>query len=403
MMKRISLFTFLNIIFIISVLLFFTLLFIYVKIDKEHFFNNQEKRYSLLLNNIQNLNSKELKKIFSNQPDIKEIANNQKKSEILQGADRLLHKKRLNTTMEVLNYNDKVYIYIKNYNLNVVLQDDPALRYDLSKIIIAALAILLILGVLYFLLIQKLKPLRVLNSNITQFKKGDFSINSNIDSQDEIGVISENFNQAIENIRYLIESKHLFMRNIMHELKTPITKALFLSNMIETKDTKEKEELINNLNAMNAILKQLANIDKFQTQFSNLILAKNDIVALLQQIGKELQSGAIEIQKHDEPEIIANKELLYIALKNLLENGLKYSTDHRVTVALYRKKVEVRSRGKALQKELEYYTQPFTQESKNQKGYGLGLYIVSEIVKLHNFTLSYDHKDGVNIFLITAS
>ena len=344
----------------------------------------------------------ELKQLFLKQPNVKEIANDEQKSEILQSANRLIHKKSLNTTIDVLNYNDRVYISIQNYNLTVVLQDDPNIHYDLSKVLIAALVILLILALLYLLLIQKLKPLRLLNNNINQFKKGDFSINSNISSQDEIGVISQNFNQAIENIRYLIESKHLFMRNIMHELKTPLTKALFLANMIETKNKKEQEELIATLNSMNNILKQLANIDKFQTQFNNLVLEKIDIDAMLQQIKKELQSSNITINKYQDLELIANKELIFIALKNLIENGLKYSSDKSVSINIYRKKIEICSRGEKLKKELSYYTQPFTQEQKNKKGYGLGLYIVEQILKLHKFDLSYRYENGNNIFTITT-
>ena len=383
-----------------SVLLFGILLYIYFQIDKQHYLNTQKQRYALLLQNIQNMNEEQLKQLFQKQLNAQEVANNRQKSEILERANKLLHTTTLHTTMDVLNYKDKIYISIKNYNLNVVFRDDPMLAYDFSKIIIAALGILLLLALLYFLLLLKLKPLKVLNENITQFKKGDFALYNNINSQDEIGAISENFNQAIENIKYLIESKHLFMRNIMHELKTPLTKALFLANMIETKNQKEKEELITTLNDMNNIVKQLANIDKFQSQFSNLVLESIDIKKLIGAIKKELQSENIRVKEHEKLELIANKELFFTALKNLIENGIKHSSNQAVTVEIYSNKISVSSKGNPLKKELEYYTQPFTQEKKNQKGYGLGLYIVSEILKLHQFTLEYQYRDGLNVFTI---
>jgi len=399
-MKKISLFTFLNLIFAMSVLLFGILLYIYIKIDKQHYLNSQKQRYTLLLKNIQNMSSEELKRLFQKQFNAEEIANNRKKSEILEQANKLMHTTTLNTTVDILNYKDKIYIYVKNYNLNVIFQDDPMSQYDFSKIIIAALGILLLLALLYFLLLLKLRPLKILNNNITKFKKGDFSIHTNIDSQDEIGAISENFNQAIENIRYLIESKHLFMRNIMHELKTPITKALFLANMIQTDNKKEKEELVATLYDMNNIVKELANIDKFQSQFSNLLLESIDIQELIETIKKELQSENIIVQEHEKLELIANKELFYTALKNLIENGIKYSSDQTVIVDIYSNRVTVSSKGEELKKSLEYYTQPFTQEKKSQKGYGLGLYIASEILKLHHFNLKYHYRDGYNCFSI---
>ncbi len=386
-----------------SLLLFGILLYIYFQIDKAHYLNTQKDRYALLLQNIQNMNEKQIKELFQKQLNAKEVANKQKRSEILEQANKLMHTTTLHTTMDIYNYKDKIYISIKNYNLNVVFRDDPMRQYDFSKIIIAALGVLSLLALLYFLLLLKLKPLKILNENITKFKKGDFTLYNNIDSQDEIGAISQNFNQAIENIRYLIESKHLFMRNIMHELKTPLTKALFLANMIETENKKEKEELIETLNDMNSILKQLANIDKFQSQFSNLVLESIDIKELIAAIQKELHTKNITIKEHEKLELIANKELFFTALKNLIENGIKYSSDKAVTIEIFRNKIAVSSKGAPLKRELEHYTQPFTQEKKNKKGYGLGLYIVSEILKLHNFTLEYQYQNNYNIFVIKLS
>lgn len=58
---------------------------------------------------------------------------------------------------------------------------------------------------------------------------------------DEISQVSEAFYQAIVQIRKLNQSRQFFLRNIMHELKTPITKGLLTLEMIE--DNKYKERL----------------------------------------------------------------------------------------------------------------------------------------------------------------
>lgn len=399
-MKKISIFTFLNLIFSVTILLFFILLFIYIKVDKQRYQAAQKERYALMVDNLKKLKPEEIKKLFFDKLNFKEISSDSQKSDIVREAKKIYHDTTVDTTIDVLNFNDKTYIYIKNYNFKVVFRDNPSMQYDISNILIAALVILLLLGFMYILLIQKLKPLRVLNGNIMQFQKGDFSVNSNIDSQDEIGTISKNFNQAIENIKYLIESKHLFMRNIMHELKTPVTKALFLADMIETEDKRDKEELIETLYSMNGIIKELANIDKFQTHFSNLVLEHIDIQKLLASIKNELHIENLIIKEYEDLELIANKELIRIALKNLIDNGVKYSIDGRVCVNIYHNRIAIQSKGAKLKKELSYYTQAFTQEFKNQQGYGLGLYIVSQILKLHKFTLDYEYKDGTNSFTI---
>ena len=121
---------------------------------------------------------------------------------------------------------------------------------------------------------------------------------------------------------------------------------------------------------------------------------------MLEDIKNSVNPNAITLKFNQEINLIVNKELFYIALKNIIENGLKYSTDNEVTIEINNKQISIITKGDKLKKELEYYTQPFTQEYKNSKGFGLGLYIVYEIVKLHKFVFEYKHSDGYNIFQI---
>jgi len=241
---------------------------------------------------------------------------------------------------------------------------------------------------------NKLKPLKELNNKIKQFSKGDFNTQINLNTTDEIGQIGTSFNEAIKNISYLIESKTLFMRNIMHELKTPITKSLFLIDMIRTDNKDDKKELEVCLYDMDTILKQLANIEKYQTKFTNIKKERLDLKEIIK------PNKNIEIMYHQKCDIIANQELMVIVFKNLIDNGIKYSFDKKITIDIYNEKIEFRSKGDQLQKDLQYYTQPFTQSKKNNQGFGLGLYIVSQILGLHKLKLEYKYVDESNIFYL---
>jgi signal transduction histidine kinase len=63
----------------------------------------------------------------------------------------------------------------------------------------------------------------------------------------------------------------------------------------------------------------------------------------------------------------------------------------------------VKNFGKPLQKDLNFYTQTFTQDdnSRAQKGYGLGLNIVKRVLEHHELELEYLHDKGESIFKIS--
>ena len=92
--------------------------------------------------------------------------------------------------------------------------------------------------------------------------------------------------------------------------------------------------------------------------------------------------------------------LLSIALKNLLDNAIKFSSEKRAVLLANKDIIEVCSKGSKLKHELDYYTEAFSQEEKRSDGFGLGLYIVKTICDLHGFSFVYKYEKGNNIFCI---
>jgi two-component system OmpR family sensor kinase len=56
--------------------------------------------------------------------------------------------------------------------------------------------------------------------------------------------------------------------------------------------------------------------------------------------------------------------------------------------------------GEPLKEELSFYTEPFSQEEKRSHGFGLGLYIVANILEKlgYGFRYRYDKERGENVF-----
>ena len=84
-------------------------------------------------------------------------------------------------------------------------------------------------------------------------------------------------------------------------------------------------------------------------------------------------------------------------VKNLLDNGIKYSTDKQITVVINDNTLKIINKGEALKEPLENYFKPF---HTSKQGLGLGLYIVKSILDIHQMELGYQHEDGQNIFTV---
>jgi two-component system OmpR family sensor kinase len=90
-------------------------------------------------------------------------------------------------------------------------------------------------------------------------------------------------------------------------------------------------------------------------------------------------------------------ELFTLVVKNLLDNGIKYSKERHIRVIIQEGKLEIINQGEALQEPLENYFKPF---HTSKKGLALGLYIVKSILDIHHMELAYRYDEGENIFIV---
>jgi len=238
-------------------------------------------------------------------------------------------------------------------------------------------------------------PLRELNSKIKRFGRGETDIDVKIEGSDEVATISKSFDQAITNINSLIQSKNLFMKNFMHELKTPITKGKITVELLP--DSKDKELLKRVFDRMDTIVKDIATIEK--AKMAHLSRKKILFSKLFENAYKMILEG-IEIKTQIEDfSVQVDEEMFTIVLKNLIENAHKYGTKE-IYLKAKAGTVEVCNFAPPLHKPLEYYTDAFTKE-QHSKGLGLGLYLCQTILNLHHSKLEYSHKEGYNCFSFT--
>ncbi|MDX4067156.1 ArsS family sensor histidine kinase [Aliarcobacter skirrowii] len=403
MIRNISISTFVNIIFAFAFFGIFITFAIFIRYDKQRHDLNLQNRYELIAENFLILfqdhpTSSKLDELYK-KLNVKPINSVERKLEIINNAQELTINKNYSGTYRVYKFDNMYYVYVQQYGYNVMIRDSKQYNYNVAFIVAGLILSIAIFLLLYEIINRKLRPLKELNRKIIEFSNGNKDIKLEYKSRDEVGTIAKNFNEAINIINNQSKSKDLFMRNMMHELKTPITKAMFIAETLE--DDKTKESLQKAFRRMDDIIKELATVEKLTSKNTMLYKERINFNTVFEKSIELLMINQDKIDKKIEDfEFEVDTYMISIALKNLIDNAIKFSTDKKVIVEADSKSIKIISKGNALKNDLSFYTDAFYQEEKRSSGFGLGLYIVKTIVNLHKFKLKYLHKDSYNYFII---
>ena len=405
-MRNISVSTFINILFTLVLSLLVTALFLFISWDKERQRGDEISRYKLisnaLLSTAQLNPTKEEREKFYYNSKVKPITINANRLLILSKGKIIFEGESVYGRIQVFAIGDNHYIYLQRYGFNLMLKDIKSKTIRLKITVFIAMLISILFLFLYIAIIRKLSPLKRLNRQISEFAKGNMDIKITHKSSDEIGQIAQSFDDAIYHIKTLLESKNLFMRNMMHELKTPITKGRIAIEMVE--DGTSKKTLIRAFERMNELIDELAHIERLTTQTFQPKLKKVNINDIIEDSLTLLLHNRDNITINTDSEVlITDCRLLALAIKNLIDNAIKYGDDSQVLIEATSDFIKVTSKGKSLEYPLDYYLEPFTQEEKRNSGFGLGLYIVNNIAKRLGYKLRYYYRDSSNVFELKLS
>ena len=299
-------------------------------------------------------------------------------------------------------YKKNNYLLIESLNKKAILLADNAFKPYRQQILYIKLifgGIFALLLILYFWIIKKIQPIKRIKKEIDKFASGDLNINCEMKTDDEIAEVGNAFNHAVNEIKKLNSSRRLFLRNIMHELKTPITKGRISAEMLE--DGKQKQRLISVFQRLESMLNEFTAIEQISVDGSHLKKTSYRMIDIIDEAIDLSMADVrnIEATVESDLNIEADFKLFSIAIKNMIDNGIKYSTDNKIHIFAGQNSIDFLTKGSKLPRQISYYTEPFTQgEHSNSSSFGLGLYIVDSIVKAHDMKLAYEYKNGYNIF-----
>lgn len=402
-MKNISISAFINTIFIIAFLALLTTFYLFIKWDRERYIIYEKQRYTMMadsfLSGLQFYPTKKQLEGLFKYFNVAPVEKQKDKLDIINNAKLLYIKESSFGRVRIFVTKRAKYIYVQNFGYHLMLKDLKPKKYNQEIALFLLALISAVIAFLYVIIMKKLMPLKRLDAQVTEFAKGNLDVQIDCQGNDEIGKIAKSFQEAIISIKRLINSKNLFMRNMMHELKTPITKGRIVAESLE--DVEDKEILIRAFERMNEIITNLAQVEKITSSNISLNLQEVEFSKLLT-YAKELLLDRDEhiVEDYEDFILVCDKKLMGIALKNLIDNAIKFSYDNKAIIKANPKEIKIISNSSALKYPLSYYVEPFSQGEKRDKGFGLGLYIVQSIVDLHHFKFDYRYEDEKVVFII---
>jgi len=300
--------------------------------------------------------------------------------------------------IEMIIFQEKVYFYLKTPFEDFLFEAKGLEPYHMGNLLYSYLTIIWIILFSFSYILRRFYPLRKLRDKIKRFAEGDLQVSFKVTGKDEISEVANEFENAARKINILIESRNLFLRNIMHELKTPITKGRFSVEMLE--DNKYKHRLLNVFIRMEGLINEMALVEQIASGFEQTNVDEYRAVDV---ISEAIELGFFEEENYTLD--IANDLMLKVdyklfatAIKNMIDNAIKYADDKKVIITAREGKILFENYGKGLNEPLSHYLEPFTKSHKAVHSFGLGLYIVNAILQSHGYKLMYEHLNGWNRF-----
>ena len=189
------------------------------------------------------------------------------------------------------------------------------------------------------------RRLEAINATSRRIMRGDLSqripTRGTHDEFDQLGV---SLNSMLDQIQRLMDGVRHVSDNIAHDLKTPLTR---LRNRLETlshscdADHEEAEHALAEADAMLATFNALLRIARIEAgarreAFTNVAL--RDVVedaAELYEALAEDNNQTFSFSISSEPSILGDRDLIFQAIANLLDNAIKYTpTNGRISLSL---------------------------------------------------------------------
>ena len=288
-------------------------------------------------------------------------------------------------------------------------------KQNLFNALVSAMIVGLVLSlILSFYATNRIKKLSVATKKVTA---GDFDVQTHYCGHDEITQLADNFNQMVrtlkksnQEVKEQEKRRDQFMADAAHEMRTPLTtingileglqydaipdKAKPKSIALMSRETKRLIRLVNENLDYEKIRNNQINLVK--TRF-NARKTFDDVTMQLKQNAAKADDTIFITAPKNLP-VYADKDRFTQIMVNLVQNAIQFTANGKIEISGYRiahaTVIMIKDNGIGMnQQQIKYaferYFKADPSRSRSGKGeYGLGLSIVSSLIKQHGGKIS---------------
>ncbi len=295
---------------------------------------------------------------------------------------------------------------------------DVLLESMIKTIIMSTLWLMLAtLIAVYFITERFVSPLRAMSRAARAFAAGKFDVRVEVNGTDEVAELANAFNNMANSLQHSDETRRLFLANVSHDLRTPMTTISgFIDSIIDGAIPQDKipyylEVIASEVRRLSRLVSSLLDITKIQAGERKFNKAPFDICEMAREIiissEQRLEDKKLDVQfeaERDNIYVNADRDAIYQVLYNLCDNAIKFSDqggryivgireDHgKVNVSVYNDGAGISA------DDLPYVFDRFYKSDKSRgldkTGVGLGLYISRTIIDAHNEKIKVESEHG---------
>jgi signal transduction histidine kinase len=255
------------------------------------------------------------------------------------------------------------------------------------------------------------KPIKQFSESTKEIGKGNFDIQIDYKSHDEIGVLADNFNKMIQELKSMEYLRKDFMSSVSHEFKTPIASIQGFVEILKDKNLPKEsfdeytDIIIEETKRLNNLCSNMLRLSRLDNQ---IIQSEAKAFYLDEQIRKTLllleeqwSKKNLDLNLNLEKVMYSgDEELMQQVWVNLIGNAIKFSNAKGyIDISLKKDKkniiVTIKDNGIGISEEAKsrIYEKFYQGDaSRASEGNGLGLAIVKRIVEICNGDITFESK-----------